>query len=739
MVHRAWHRFEAGGVKSPPDSRRVLSAFPQSRDLSARFRVLLAVCLAVIPLPLVAQEIEKQVLPRPENGTTDEIVTYPAEFFERYEPGTALDMVQRVPGFQLDDGDDTRGLGGAAGNILINDHYPSAKQDKPSNLLDRIPASQVDRIELVRGQTRGINLRGHSAVANVIIRGDTSASGATRYEVGIRKILGLDPISINAGVSVSDNWEAVAYNAGVYGRRFASGDIGTKSRYQADGRLTESYLEKSLRRGSEGSANLNASASFGSTLARVNADIGFEDRGVTLTAERDTGNMKGGPVEDFFVDESDLLQLELGADVEAELRSGFVTRAIALYNWEQLDAVSSQLGPNVDGLHSLFRRSDSDLTATEAVARLEIDWLGWTDHALRFNIEAANNVIDSTLIQVIDSGAGLEEVPVPGGNTRVEENRGEVFFGDTWYLNDFVLSYGMGMEASRISQTGDSVLTRKFFFLKPEMELTYSHLQWWQTKLRVAREVSQLDFNDFISATVFQDDDLALGNPDLRPESSWAVELSAERRFKSLSVIRGTVFHDWISDVQDLLPLTRVFEAPGNIGDGRRWGVVLEATIPLDAIGIAAARLDVEAHLQDSNVIDPVTGRERVFSGEPADGRPLVFGDDQRYAFAVEFRQDFSSAEIAWGWDVRKRAERTGFKVNELAVHSEDAEVNAFIETTRWFGHKVSLSVENLLNMHTLRSRTLYSGLRTLSPVDFIELRDLQDRRRVLLSIAGSF
>src|SRR5690606_24595434 len=138
-------------------------------------------------------------------------------------------------------------------------------------------------------------------------------------------------------------------------------------------------------------------------------------------------------------------------------------------------------------------------------------------------------------------------------------------------------------------------------------------------------------------------------------------------------------------------------------------------------------------------VSDPVTGSEREFSGDPADGRPLVFGEDEHYAFAVEFRQDFSDAAVAWGWDVRKRAERTGFKVNELAVYSEGTEVNAFIETTRWFGHKISLTAENLLNMHVLRTRTVYAGLRMLSPVDFIELRDLQDRRRLLLSVTGSF
>ena len=71
-------------------------------------------------------------------------------------------MVDQVPGFQLDDGTDQRGFGAAIGNVLINDRYPSAKQDTPTQILQRIPASQVQRIELIRGQVREIDLLGQT-------------------------------------------------------------------------------------------------------------------------------------------------------------------------------------------------------------------------------------------------------------------------------------------------------------------------------------------------------------------------------------------------------------------------------------------------------------------------------------------------------------------------------------------------------------------------------------------------
>ncbi|MEL7046411.1 MAG: Plug domain-containing protein, partial [Pseudomonadota bacterium] len=105
-------------------------------------------------------------------------ITYEAAFFSRYAPVTALDMVNNLPGFALDDGDsDTRGFGGAAGNVVVNGARISAKSEAPSDILGRIPAADIEYIEVIRGQVGGLDLRGQNVVANVVRRG-SSASGA---------------------------------------------------------------------------------------------------------------------------------------------------------------------------------------------------------------------------------------------------------------------------------------------------------------------------------------------------------------------------------------------------------------------------------------------------------------------------------------------------------------------------------------------------------------------------------
>jgi hypothetical protein len=354
-------------------------------------------------------------------------------------------------------------------------------------------------------------------------------------------------------------------------------------------------------------------------------------------------------------------------------------------------------------------------------------------------MERAHNILDSTLRQTDDTGAGPAVINVPGANSRVEEVRWDFLIKDTWVLGQFKLEYGLGAEASTITQTGDAELERDFFFLKPQTVVSYAPNNSDQTRLRLAREIAQLDLDDFVSDTVFVDDDIALGNPNIRPDATWKLELSQEKRFGGDAVVRLTAYHNWISDVLDLLPITTEFEASGNIGDGRRWGVLLESTWPMDWIGLTASKLDIKYRWQDSTVIDPVTGirRRLTFSGIYAG--PLLFNVENMYGLEIDYRQDFQSQQVAWGWRLGERAGQVLYKVNEVEVYNEGAELNVFIETTRWFGIKTRLAGENLLNIADTRDRRIFTGLRDLSPLESRQYRDRTRGRRVLLTFSGSF
>ena len=78
------------------------------------------------------------------------ILVFTPDFFADQRPNTALDMVGRVPGFSVQDGDGSRGFEGAVGNILINGSRPASKNDTGSSVLSRTLVAN-----LITGVTEG--------------------------------------------------------------------------------------------------------------------------------------------------------------------------------------------------------------------------------------------------------------------------------------------------------------------------------------------------------------------------------------------------------------------------------------------------------------------------------------------------------------------------------------------------------------------------------------------------------
>ncbi len=699
------------------------------------YKLLISLVLIVYICQVNADEHETGI-----DSGNDEIVAYPSSFFQRYQPNTALDMVNVLPGFQIDEGEDKRGFGGATGNILINDRRPSAKQDLISTILNRIPASNVDSIEVIRGQVRGIDLGGYAIVANVNLIEGSGAS--VQWNMFLEKNLEPKPYGPGGNISLTNQWEGIDYNLGFETRRIIFGDVGTDELLDPDRSLTELRTDDVLNKGWEFYLNFNAATEINDTLLQTNLKLGDISTDADLVSNR-VPQLPGVLARDeLFLDEIDTRQFEFGLDAERYLSEHLSGKAILLFTRQRDGEVSTQRTLDTLGTQTAIRTATSRNVSKELIGRLEMDWTGIENHTVQVNLEAAFNSLDGELQQTEDTGGGLVNVPVPGANTRVEETRGDFVIKDNWNIGHLELVYGLGFEESTINQTGDTELERSFTFIKPEMLMTYSSSQRQQYRLRVAREVSQLNFDDFVSSTVFEDDDLALGNPDLKPEATWVAEVSHERRFGEFTVVTLRAFHDWISDVEDLLPLSDTFEAPGNIGNGRRWGMEFEGTFPLDWIALAGARLDVKARWQDSSVTDPVTGNARVLSSTSQFGVPSDFAylrNENKFALALDFRQDFEVSRIAWGWNLKTRTRRPFYRVNEFEALNESAEVNTFIETTRWFGIKVRFEVNRVFDVIDSRDRTLYAGRRDLSPIDgFIERRR-DGGRELVLRLSGTF
>ncbi|EEF23420.1 conserved hypothetical protein, partial [Ricinus communis] len=93
--------------------------------------------------------------------------SFAPDYFRQFQASTAMDMVSRLPGFVFDGGNAGRGV---PGNVLINGKRPAAKTDALGDVLGRIPANAVERIDIINGGANGIDMLGYPTVANLLLK-----------------------------------------------------------------------------------------------------------------------------------------------------------------------------------------------------------------------------------------------------------------------------------------------------------------------------------------------------------------------------------------------------------------------------------------------------------------------------------------------------------------------------------------------------------------------------------------
>ena len=132
-----------------------------------------ALCLSVSILSTISVAEEIIAVDQDIAQSDDSTVTYEADYFTQYNPVSANDMLDRIPGIGLalrgSGGGGGRGLGSGAGEVLINGQRMPGKSNEGRSQLGRISADQVDYIEIIRGTSEEIDVRGGSQVVNIVL------------------------------------------------------------------------------------------------------------------------------------------------------------------------------------------------------------------------------------------------------------------------------------------------------------------------------------------------------------------------------------------------------------------------------------------------------------------------------------------------------------------------------------------------------------------------------------------
>jgi outer membrane receptor for ferrienterochelin and colicin len=643
-------------------------------------------------------------------------------YFTADSPQTAADMVGRVPGFSIEDGDNVRGFGGAAGNVLIDGARPTSKDENLSAILSRIPAANVERIELLEGAAAGALAPGKTQAVNVVRKANSKSGGS--WTLGIE---GVSSGRILPGIEASYTARLGRLNvtAGIDTEYDdAENLVGFEGFRDPSGAYTEFGPNDDRRRRSYGSATLAADGTFGAYKISSNAKWfrGAFRRNWVHVATRT------GAVLPFRVDEgrvtNDETNWEIGGDIERDILGWTSKVAVLVKNGDQTE--SNIAGFNAIGSPKTFDRFISSDDTTERVGRLTLK-RKFGAHQVEFGGEYAFNSLDFAGIFAQSVGGIFVVQQGDISSTEVQEDRREAFISDSWTVGPkLTLESTLTGEWSTISQSGDAAKERSFFYPKPRIKAVWKPQAGWTYRATLDREVGQLDFGAFADSASVGDGNQNSGNPELRPEQNWLYVLEVERRWGKRGVFNAALRYAQFEDKLTLVPTGNGGVALGNIPEATRWGYNLSWTIPLDVI---LTGLEVEGSYQwrDSELLDPLTGSVSPFSG------------DNGNRLDANIRYDMPAKKLKVGAWVYRGENRRDYRNDQQFLFGTATFWGAWVETKAIGGLTIELGIEDLPGNTFNRLRTDYSPDRRSGIISRTQYRERSVDGTWYLSIKGKF
>ncbi|MDZ4760365.1 MAG: hypothetical protein SGJ21_04775 [Alphaproteobacteria bacterium] len=671
---------------------------------------------------------------------------YEPDFFTRFAPKTALDMVAQIPGFQISQLSEERGFGQATQNVLINGRRSSAKSNDVQSALDRIDAKSVTRIEIVDGAT--LNIPGLSGqVANVIAEVDGLAGNwSVQQEFRENRAPGLNASASGNGRSGGLSWSA-GLSAGV----FRNGAEGPEIVTDAAGLVTD-------RRNEEGNFNgenpsLSGSIAYetlAGSVANLNVSASaFSFNGSEVSKRRPVARA----AEDrLFEDGVDEVSGEIGGDYEFALGVGRL-KLIGLVRQEDEDfrSVSSVFA---SGSAPTGQRFSTAATSGESIGRGEYSF-GALGGDWQLAAEGAFNYLDiASTLEVLQAGGSYAATALPDGTARVEEKRAEANLTHGRALSsDWTVQASVGGEYSKLTQTGPGpgggpvIELKQRDFVRPKgfLSLAWKRDEKFDLNLKAERKVGQLDFGDFISSVDINNENAQTGNLELVPDQSWILTAEANRKLGAFGAVKLTLQGGTVEDIVDQVPIittrpgppptTVIGQGTGNIDKAEAYSVEFSGTLNFDPLGWKGAKLDFRALLAESAVDDPVSGQSRFISRSEVS------------EFDVSIRYDVP--DTAWAATIGFEEERdaASYRLDQRAQQYQDPGiVYAFIENKDVFGLKGRLMLVNLLDTGEYFTRQVFGPVTIGADGDLKRgpLLFTEDRRRTFgpimrISLSGNF
>ena len=693
--------------------------------------------LALAQTPSLSDPQSTAAAPAP--GAPSRVTSYEASYFTQYAPSSALDIVRRVPGFQLDLGAtqsdlgqvDVRGFAGTAGNVVFNGARPSSKAESLDVALARIPAQRVLRVEVGPGDLYGSDYAGKSQVLNIIMSAESGIDGNVTAGVD-RRYTGYINTDI-AGSAVIRRGPSTFNLSGGTGRnkQLEEGtdtltDVETGEQVEFR-RKYNSYFNRdpylagswALERGSDNAYRLNA------RWQPSRFDLTQRNRVTTADGQRDDS------LEQHYRNPF----IELGGDVTRPLAGGAI-KLVGLATRRKRD--DSDVYRVRDGLiddnASVIGGFEQNVEAkrNETIGRLSWTRSNLAGFSFEAGAEAALNTLDSTVEYFeFDEEGERVRIDLPLDDATVKEKRGEVYVSLGRNITPQIrVDGGLNYEFSNLKVRGDTSADRTLKFLKPNMAIDWQLGKGWHGRLSVRRTVAQLDFYDFISVAELSTDRVNAGNENLEPQRAWELRLMGERPLLGDGVIKLELGHDRVSMLQDRILIFDDegdgFDAPGNLGTGKRSFAELTVDAPLTRLW-SGLRAKLTGTLQRTRVEDPISGEMRNFSG--------YF---PTWEWRIDVRRD--AGKFSYGFVVNDYKRFTFYRTDEFDTNFNGGPYGtAFFEYRPTPRTSLTLDIDNAFATSGNRSRRLFRPNRADVDEVIDELRERNRHRSFGLTLKQSF
>lgn len=613
------------------------------------------------------------------------------DYFDQFNPVDAYDMVRRLPGFKLVEIDeDVRGFTGSRGNVLVDGRTPPGKGQTLEQLLRRLPASSVLRIELIRGGSHGGATGSFDLVANIVRRSRAATSGSVLAGASAAREIGLKP---DARLEYSRESGPRRLQATVGLSTEIDEDSGTGDIIEVEaGEPRGSIIARDER---EYKRKLVTGLEYDLPVAGGILSANFNGARET---KREEIRSKAEGFERASTERERTWSAETAAQFKVPAGAGELETLVS-HRTEWLNAVAREEQ----------ERFSENVRTSETLARAEFRREG-KGLQLVGSLEAALNRLRGKA----ELSEGDVVQPIIGSDVAVSERRAEASIGATWQpARQLTLETTLRGEYSAIHSTGDASQQDNFLFLKPRMRISWDN-GLTRVQLSLQREAAQLDFEDFLASADLDRDDVLAGAPSLKPPTTWTFSALAEQRFWKGGSLILTFRRERIDDVIDRVLVAdngELFDAVGNIGRARRTIIEAELTTPLDQLGLGGMELRVDLIYVKSRVTDPITGA----------GRPI--SEDKPFEGEIRVTHDIPGGRWSWGAEAIFGSHEREYRFDEFRREQSGLSTGAHVEFRPARNWRIRAEVENISWKGLRDERHRFDGPRSTGVLESVTTR----------------